>query len=118
MGFRIDRYQYIPIGASIHIDKTRIAEGGIDNTLLAQAGIDQYHYWLKPVSIIQYVRYIDTIESSEVSIGCLVTVTVAVHITVSVTVTVTVTAWVMLTVIVSITTTVRVTVTVTVTVTM
>ena len=54
------------------IDDTLLAEAGIDNTLLAEAGIDQYHYRLKPVSIIQYGRYIDTIESSEVSIGCLV----------------------------------------------
>ena len=57
--------------AEAGIDNTLLAEAGIDNTLLAEAGIDQYHYRLKPVSIIKYVRYIDTIESSEVSIGCL-----------------------------------------------
>ena len=48
-----------------------LAEAGIDNTLLAQAGINQYHHGLKPVSIMQYGRYIDTIESSEVPIECL-----------------------------------------------
>ena len=81
MGFCIDRYQYILIGVSIHINNTMIVEAGIDDTLLAQAGIentlldqagiDRYHYWVEPVSIIQYGQYMDTTESNKVSIACL-----------------------------------------------